>query len=277
LNGSNGFHNTAIGWSALTSNSDGTYNTAVGSDALERNTGGSANVAIGPEALDINTTGSDNVAVGPSALLSNETGDRNIGIGVGAGEFLTTGNDNIDIGNRVSAAAGESGTIRIGTQGTQMATFIAGISGTAVTGTTVAVNGNGQLGVAPSSKRFKNDIKPMEQSSEAILALKPVTFRYKAEIDPNSSPQFGLIAEEVEKVNPELVVRGQDGKPYTVRYDAVNAMLLNEFLKEHRKVEELQSTVAQLIGHLKEQDSKIEKISNERWISGPAPHVVAKR
>jgi hypothetical protein len=117
----------------------------------------------------------------------------------------------------------------------------------------------------------------MEQSSEAILALKPVTFRYKAEIDPNNTPQFGLIAEEVEKVDPDLVVRDKQGKPYSVRYEAVNAMLLNEFLKEHRKVEELQATVTQLMTHLKEQDSKIEKISNERRISALAPNVVANR
>jgi len=276
LNGSDTIHSTAIGASALTSNTDGTYNTAVGSFALETNTLGFSNVAIGAQALGSNTSGSQNVAIGASAL-GTITGNRNIGIGIAAGELLTGGSDNIDIGNRTSAGAGESATIRIGTQGTQMATFIAGISGTAVTGTTVAVNANGQLGVAPSSKRFKNDINPMEQSSEAILALKPVTFRYKAEIDPNSTPQFGLIAEEVEKVDPELVVRDKGGKPYSVRYEAVNAMLLNEFLKEHRKVEELQATVTQLMTHLKEQDSKIEKISNERRISALAPNVVANR
>jgi len=204
---------------------------------------GFSNVAIGGQALASNTSGSQNVAIGASAL-GTITGNRNIGIGIAAGELLTGGSDNIDIGNRTSAGAGESATIRIGTQGTQMATFIAGISGTVVTGTIVAVNANGQLGVAPSSKRFKNDINPMEQSSEAILALKPVTFRYKAEIDPNSTPQFGLIAEEVEKVNPDLVVRDKQGKPYSVRYEAVNAMLLNEFLKEHHKSEKLEATVA---------------------------------
>src|SRR5205814_6595115 len=124
-------------------------------------------------------------------------------------------------------------------QGTQNGTFIAGISGVAVSGAQVVVNASGKLGVAASSARFKEAIKPMDKSSESILALKPVTFRYKQELDPDGIPQFGLVAEEVEKVNPDLVVRDEEGKPYTVRYEAVNAMLLNEFLNEHRTVAEL--------------------------------------
>jgi len=138
----------------------------------------------------------------------------------------------------VLGAAGEANTIRLGKQGTQRSTFIAGIVGTAVSGSTVVVNSSGKLGVAASSARFKEAVKPMDKASEAILSLKPVSFRYKEEIDPEKIPQFGLIAEEVEKVNPDLVVRDADGKVNTVRYDAVNAMLLNEFLKEHKKVEE---------------------------------------
>src|SRR5213079_1341565 len=142
---------------------------------------------------------------------------------------------------------GEARKIRIGIQGTQNGTFIAGISGSAVGGgTTVVVNAAGKLGVAPSSERFKQEIKPMDKASEAILSLKPVTFRYKHELDPDGIPQFGLVAEEVEKVNPDLVARDEQGKVYTVRYEAVNAMLLNEFLKEHRKVEQLEETVAKL-------------------------------
>jgi hypothetical protein len=155
------------------------------------------------------------------------------------------------------------------------ATYIAGISGAPVTGTTVVVGGNGQLGVAPSSARFKTDVKPMEKASEAVLALKPVTFRYTKELDSKGTSQFGLVAEEVEKVNQDLVVRDAKGKPYTVRYDAVNAMLLNEFIKEHRKVEDLQAAVAQLTARLKEQDSRIEKISHEFELSKVAPQVVA--
>src|SRR5262249_25232814 len=144
----------------------------------------------------------------------------------GAGANLTTGSNNIEIGN--GGVAAEVNTIRVGTQGSQVKTFIAGISGTGVSGVGVKINSSGQLGVAPSSERFKEAIKPMDKASETILALKPVTFRYKHELDPAGIPQFGLVAEEVEKVNPDLVARDDQGKPYTVRYEAVNAMLLNE-------------------------------------------------
>jgi uncharacterized coiled-coil protein SlyX len=150
--------------------------------------------------------------------------------------------NNIDIGN--VGVAGESKKIRIGTVGTQTAAFIAGIRGVIVaSGVGVIVGSNGQLGTVVSSERFKDEIKPMDKASEAILALKPVTFRYKRELDPEGIPQFGLVAEEVAKVNPDLVARDGEGKVYTVRYEAVNAMLLNEFLKEHRKVEEQDRTV----------------------------------
>src|SRR5205085_8486171 len=143
-------------------------------------------------------------------------------------------------------------------------TFIAGIHGVAVTGSTVTVNSSGQLGVAPSSAQFKEAINPMDKASEAILALKPVTFRYKHELDPDGIQQFGLVAEEVEKVNPDLVARDEQGKPYTVRYDAVNAMLLNEFLKEHRKVEQLEKQVAALTAGL-------QKVSVQLEVSKSAP------
>jgi hypothetical protein len=174
-------------------------------------------------------------------------------LGYGAGYHLTTGGNNIDIGNL--GVAGEANTIRIGnpvntvypdgiTHLAQTKTYIAGFT-TAVTGSTVVVNTTThQIGMMMSSARFKEEIQRMEKASEAILALKPVTFRYKKDIDPDGTPQFGLVAEEVEKVNPALITRDADGKPYTVRYDAVNAMLLNEFLKEHRKVENLEVTVA---------------------------------
>jgi hypothetical protein len=215
---------------------------------------------------------------------------------------LTDGDWNIDIGAEVVGVAGESNTIRIGNQGTQTATYIAGISGTAVAGDTVVVDANGQLGTAMSSARFKEEIKPMDESSEAILALKPVTFRYKHEIDPKGIPQFGLVAEEVEKVNPDLVARDADGKPYTVRYEAVNAMLLNEFLKEHRTVQELKSTLAvqeatisqqkqefqaiatqqqkqieALTASLKEQASQIQKVSAELQLQKPPAQTVATK
>src|SRR4030095_10706884 len=134
--------------------------------------------------------------------------------------------------------AHESNTIRIGRTADQTATFIAGISGATVpAGVAVIVGADGHLGTTTSSARFKEAIKPMDKASEAILALEPVTFRYKHDLDPDGIPQFGLVAEQVEKVNPDLVARDDQGKPCTVRYEAVNAMLLNEFLKEHRKVE----------------------------------------
>ena len=176
------------------------------------------------------------------ALLLN-TGSNNIGLGYNAGQNLTTGSNNIDLGN--AGVAGESNRIRIGTKGTQQATFIAGISGKTVAGGVgVIIDTSGHLGTVVSSERFKDEIKPMDKASEAILALQPMTFRYKHELDPEGIPQFGLVAEQVEKVNPDLVARDEQGKPYTVRYEAVNAMLLNEFLKEHRTVQELKSAVA---------------------------------
>src|SRR5204863_2836755 len=212
----------------------------------------------------------------------NETGSSNIALGRSAGFNLSTGDNNIDIGNEGVAA--EANTIRIGTQGTQTATFIAGVSGAGVMGVAVKVNAAGQLGTAPSSARFKENIKPMDKASEAIHALKPVTFRYKHEVDPEGIPQFGLVAEEVEKVNPDLVARDDQGEVYTVRYEAVNAMLLNEFLKEHRKVTQLETTVAQqqkkFESKIADQQKEIEalttglqKVSDQLELSKPAPRM----
>ena len=178
--------------------------------------------------------------------MHNTSGNNNVALGSDAGQNLTTGSNNIDIGANVLGKAGEANTIRIGLQGTQKSTLIAGISGTALSGAPVVINSTGKLGVAGSSRRFKEAIKPMDAVSEEILALEPVTFRYKEEIDPAKIPQFGLVAEDVEKVDPELVVHDEEGKPFTVRYDAVNAMLLNEFLKEHQKMERLETTVSEL-------------------------------
>jgi hypothetical protein len=193
-------------------------------------------------------------------------------LGSFAGSNLTTGDNNIEIGN--PGVADEAGTIRIGTQRTQTKTFIAGITGAAVMGVAVKVNAAGQLGTAPSSARFKADIKSMDKASEAILALKPVTFRYKKELDPDGTPQFGLVAEEVEKVNPDLVARDADGKVYTVRYDAVNAMLLNEFLKAHRKMEEQQKEIDTLTTQLKKQATLIQKVSDKVELNKRAPQIV---
>ncbi len=229
--------NTATGYAALYSNTTGYLNTATGAGALDQNTTGYSNTAIGSSALLVNTTGSNNTAIGNSALNANTTGSNNIAIGHEAGIRHTTGSNNIYIESR--GAVNEFRTIRIGTTSTHGRTFIAGVSGVTVAGGVgVIVDNNGQLGTLVSSERFKDEIKPMDKASEAILALKPVTFHYKHELDPEDIPQFGLVAEDVEKVNPDLVARDAKGQVYTVRYEAVNAMLLNEFLKEHRKVEQ---------------------------------------
>jgi uncharacterized coiled-coil protein SlyX len=280
-----GNQNTATGYRALPNNTTGSHNTADGVLALQSNTTGVENVAIGESALNVNTTGGTNTAVGGSAL-GQSTGSGNIGIGYLSGLNLTTGNNNIDIGS--PGVAGESGTIRIG-DSDQIAAFIAGIRGTTtgnVDAIPVLIDSAGQLGTLSSSQRFKKEIKPMDQSSEAILQLRPVTFHYKN--DSKGTPQFGLIAEEVADINPDLVVRDENGEIYTVRYDAVNAMLLNEFLKEHRKVEELNSrlakqeaTIAQqqkameaVTARLDTQDSKIQKVSDKVELNKPAPQTV---
>jgi hypothetical protein len=275
LNNTTGYNNTAIGEAALEGNTTGTYNTATGAFTLP-NTVGSANTANGYSALHFNYSGRRNAAYGYQALFNNTTGGFNIALGQQAGKYLTTGSNNIDIGS-VGVRA-ESNTIRIGTQGTQTQTFIAGIFDTAVSGSGVMINAAGQLGTAPSSQRFKQQIQSMSKQSDVLLALRPVTFRYKKEIEPGGIPQFGLVAEDVEKVNPDLVARDADGKPYTVRYEAVNVMLLNEFLKEHRRVEELQAHDAQqqneikaLKAELKEQASQIQKVSAQLELTKPAP------
>jgi hypothetical protein len=175
--------------------------------------------------------------------------------------------------------AGESKHIRIGTKGTHTSTFIAGISGATVPGGVgVIIDTNGHLGTTTSSARFKEAIKPMDKASEAILALQPVTFRYKHELDPEGIPQFGLVAEQVEKVNPDLVARDDQGKVNTVRYEAVNAMLLNEFLKEHRKVQELEkdlrATIAQHQKQIEALTANFQKVSDQMEMSRPAPQLV---
>jgi hypothetical protein len=245
-------NNSAIGYRALYSCKNSHGNTAVGSEALSNAT------------ATFGTQGSYNTGIGFKALVNNTTGNTNIGLGNSAGSNLTIGSNNIDIGNEGVAAEGN--TIRIG-NANQTKTFIAGISGAQVTGTTVQVNAEGQLGEAPSSERFKDAIKPMDNASKAILALKPVTFRYKKDIDPTGRSQFGLVAEEVEKVSPDLVVRDKDGTPYSVRYEAVNAMLLNEFLKEHQTVQELKKEVAALTAGL-------QKVSAQLEVSKAAPQTV---
>src|SRR5439155_917122 len=228
FNNKTGGSNTANGFEALVSNTTGIFNIAIGTGGLFSNTTGNQNTATGNQALVLNKTGNGNTADGFQALANN-TGSFNIAVGYTAGANLTSGTNNIDIG--ALGVAGESNTMRIGTV-KQTATFITGIRGTATANANavpVVIDSAGQLGTVSSSRRFKDEIKPMDSSSEAILGLKPVTFHYKS--DTQNTPQFGLIAEEVAKANPDLVVRNDNGEIYTVRYEAVNAMLLNEFLK----------------------------------------------
>ena len=267
-----GINNTALGFEALFSNAKGNNNTAVGWSALQHNTKGLANTAIGSQAMQTNTTGDANAAFGVFTLFNNSTGFRNtaigveslkkvngfdnIGLGYEAGMNISTGSFTICIGN--PGVTNDTNMIRIGTAGVHTATFIAGISGVTVpNGVGVIIDNTGKLGTIVSSARYKEGIKPMDKASEAILSLQPVTFRYKQELDPDGIPQFGLVAEQVEKVNPDLVARDEEGKPYTVRYEAVNAMLLNEFLKEHRKVEQQQATITQLKFTVANQESAI--------------------
>jgi hypothetical protein len=266
-----GRDNVAVGLSALYSNTGGYNNTAIGAGALESAQGGD-NVAVGYSALN-NASGGANVAIGSDALWNLETGSGNIALGDSAGYNLENGSNNIIIGTRGVAA--DDGLIRIGTASTHHKAFIAGISGvTVASGVGVLINTRGQLGTIVSSERYKENIKAMDKASEAILALKPVTFRYKRELDPERIPQFGLVAEDVEKVNPDLVARDDEGKPYTVRYEAVNAMLLNEFLKEHRKVEELQANAVRLEKQIETLAAGLQQVSTQLDLNKTAPLIV---
>jgi hypothetical protein len=271
--------NTAIGYQALLSNNTGRDNTATGWLALFRNTSGTQNTAIGIEALIGNTTGGGNTAIGAFALQQNTFGSNNIAVGYFAG--TTNGRNNIDIG--AGGPPGESFTIRIGTEAMllsnegQTATFIAGIFGEttsdAASTTPVVIDMNGKLGTAASAERFKTEIKPMDKGSEAILSFKPVTFHYKN--DSKATPQFGLVAEEVEKVNPDLVARDAQGRVYTVRYEAVNAMLLNEFLKAHGKLEEQQDRIDRQQKQIDSLTARVQKVSEQLEVNKPAPQIVA--
>lgn len=286
FNNTGGLGNVAIGSQALFQNNFN-FNIAVGAQALFANVGGLENTAIGYQALLDNTSGNFNSAVGGAALLGNMTGNNNTACGGGAltastgsnntalgfqaGIAATTGDNNVYIGSGMSGVAGESN-----------ACYIASIFGQTIdpaTATVVGIDANNKLGTVASSKRFKEDIKPMDKASEALLALKPVTFHYKS--DSKATPQFGLIAEEVAKINPNLVVRDKNGEILTVHYDQVNAMLLNEFLKEHKafleeqeKVQRLDAALEAMNNRLKEQAEKLEKVSTQLEINKQAPTVV---
>ena len=257
-----GNSNTATGDSALRNNTSGSYNTANGAGALVNNATGGANVAIGAQALNSNTAGFQNTAVGDAALANSISGNANIALGILAGSGVTTAENVICIG---ADGANVSDTCYIGN-----------IFGeTSASGVAVYVNSSHKLGTLTSSNRFKDDIKPMEHVSEALFGLKPVIFHYKKDIDPAGMQQFGLVAEDVEKVNPALVVRDKEGKPYSVRYEQVNAMLLNEFLKEHRKNEEQEAKIARLQKQIEALTAGLQKVSAHLAAGKSAPHVVA--
>jgi len=265
VSNTNGTANTAVGASSMSSNVNGAGDTALGGSSLALNTSGSNNTALGFDALFGNSTGGNNTAVGSNALVGVSTGSNNIGVGLSAGKFITSGSNNIDIGN--IGPGNESNTIRIGN--TQTATFLAGVNGaTATSGVAVFVDANGQLGTLTSSRRFKEDIADMGEASRDLMQLRPVTFRYKAAYDDGSHLlQYGLIAEEVAKVYPDLVQNDDQGRPFTVRYHAVNAMLLNEVQKQHgtiaaqaAQVEELRSQVAAQKAQLEAQEARLQRL-----------------
>jgi Chaperone of endosialidase len=254
-----GISNTAIGTAALLFNTTGSDNIAVGTGALVNNNG-NANTALGGSALNANTTGQINTAIGSRALFNNTTGDNNTAIGRNAGFNQTTGSGNVYIGQGITGVAGESD-----------ACYIRSIFGqTSGTGVAVLINSDNKLGTLPSSQRFKEQIVPMDDVSEILFSLKPVRFRYNYEIDPARTQQLGLVAEDVEKVNPDLIVRDKEGKPYSVRYDQVNAMLLNEFLKAHRKMGAQEATIARQQKQIETLTAGLQKVSAQLATAGPS-------
>jgi len=266
-----GSKNTANGVFALFNNVGADDNTATGYKALFSNASGAGNTAVGFLALNSNTGGSANTAIGNQALNNNTTGSQNVAIGFGAGGALVTGDFNIYIGSGTPGLPGESAACYIGNI----------FNSTSASGIPVLVNSANKLGTTTSSKRFKTDIKPMENASDVLYSLEPVAFHYKKEIDPAQTPQLGLVAEDVEKVNPDLIIRDKEGKPYSVRYDQVNAMLLNEFLKEHHKVQLLEKAMAEqqtenaaTRAMLKEQAAQIQKVSAQLELNKSAPQTV---
>jgi hypothetical protein len=251
---STGHDNTGTGTVALEANTTGSKNTAYGSFALQQNTTGFANTALGQAALLTNVTGIQNTAVGLAALQNNK-GSSNIAIGFQAGFNLTGGGNNIDIGAFTQGLAGESNTMRLGTGLGLAHTFISGIHGVPVSGSQVFVNTNGQLGTAPSSARYKRDIQPMGDRSHGLLKLRPVTFHYK--FDPQGPQQYGLIAEEVAEVYPDLVTKGEDGKVESVQYHELIPMLLNEVQQQQQQLSQLKAQNERLQALLLEENATL--------------------
>ena len=301
FNNTTGDSNTAVGESAMIVNATGRSNTAIGVSALRNNTTGNYNIAIGHDALPVNdatgntavgfraaygnTNGTSNTAVGYGALVANSTGAENTGVGAGALQGMTNGGSNTAVGAGTLQATVNAGCTAIGwhagATGSGIGkiyiganidgpanelgvTRIANIYSTpAGNGRQVFVTSDNVLGTQVSSRRYKDEIKPMAEASEAIFSLRPVSFRYKKNIDPVRCLSFGLVAEEVAQIDANLVTPDRNGDPETVRYEAVNAMLLNEFLKEHRKVQKLEAALEAVNARLKEQAAKIRKVSTQ--------------
>jgi len=249
-NGSTGY-NTAVGFNALTTDPVGNYSTAVGAYSLasvtsgsigyntgfgaftlNANTSGSNNTAFGYAALRSTTTGNNNIGFGYQSLYLDATGSNNIAMGYQAAYNLASGSNTIEIGN--AGAASDNDLVRIGTQGVQKSAFMAGIYGNTLTGSAVYVTASGELGVMASSERYKTEVQPMGAASDRLAELRPVTFKLKS--DPNGTRQYGLIAEEVDKVYPELVIRDNSGKIQGVHYEELAPMLLAEVQKQQATI-----------------------------------------
>ena len=298
LNNTTGIVNTAVGDSALHNNTDGNFNTAVGQQALFANISGQENTAVGFVALANHPTGNFNTAVGTSALL-NTTAGQNTAIGAHALQTNDTGNSNTAVGNGALVSSTGSGNIALGQNAGGSVTTASNVTciGTSganvdnscfigriyfnvqpIVGTdpdSVTIDSSGRLGRGNvSSRRYKHDIKPMEKASEALYALKPVSFRYNEQYDATQTLAFGLIAEEVAEVYPDLVGRNSKGEPESVRYDQVNAMLLNEFLKEHRKNEEQEATIARLQKQVEALTAGLQKVSAQLELGKLKPQMV---
>jgi hypothetical protein len=262
LSNTTGSNNTANGVGALATNTTSNNNTATGVHALH-NTSGRGNTADGVSALFSNSTGARNTASGANALFSNTTGNNNIALGWEAGDNLTTGNHDIEIGSQ--GAATDDSTIRLGTQGTQTASFIAGVSDTAINGVDVVVSSDGQLGVLPSSVRYKLDIRTLDNRSQRLRQLRPVTFRYKQ--DPQGQRQYGLIAEEVAKVFPELVVRGSKGEIESVQYRELIPLMLSEMQHQQAEMQHQRARVATVEAENARLEARLARLEGNKTVA----------
>lgn len=255
-----GSENAGYGFQVLLNNTTGSGNTAAGVYALQGNTTGEANTAAGLSALYSNISGARNTASGSRAMFANTSGSNNVAVGYQAGMNWIAGSDNIAIG--AAGADSDAATIRVGEQGVQKRAFIAGIRGTGLTrGLTVRVNAQGQLGVFQSARRYKEDIQPMGDASNALMKLRPVTFRYKeAEADGSKPVQYGLIAEEVEQALPGLVVYNPDGSLESVDYEALPSLLLNEYQKQSHKLAAAEASLAATEARLQSVEAELAAI-----------------